>query len=102
MKSQALAILTCVLSGVAIILGLYCVFKSFNLGRKVNTVSDFVNGEVFSGRFHTILSNYFANEDNSKRLLEPTLPWLRDLLLSGQTQNISPRFKTEIGGFLWD
>lgn len=100
MKEKALAIVTCVLSGIAIILSLYCLFKNFNLSRKVHTVSDFLNGEVFSGRFHTILSNYFANPENTRPLLEP----LRELLRrpgetattdqSGPTQNFQ-----EVGGF---
>jgi hypothetical protein len=66
---------------IAIILVLYCMFKVWNLSRKVHSVSDFVNGEIFSSKFHAILSNYFADEEHTKMLLEPITPWIRELVM---------------------
>lgn len=71
-----------VMSSIAILLVLYCLFKVFNLSRKINSVSDFINGEVFSGKFHSILSNYFADESHTKLLLAPLMPWIREVVFT--------------------
>jgi len=79
-KANVFNIVSYVVGGIAIILVLYCLFKVFNLSRKIHSVSDFVNGEIFSGKFHNILSNYFSDESHTKLLLEPIMPWIREIV----------------------
>lgn len=77
---KAVHIVTYVCTSLTLIITLFCLFKTLNLRRKVESVSDFVNGEVFSTRFQTMLSNYFADVNNTKFVFEPVLPWFRDSL----------------------
>jgi hypothetical protein len=81
-KCSTANIVMYVLCGLTILLVLYCLFKVFNISRKINSVSDFMNGEVFSSKFHSILSNYFADEKHTKLLLEPLMPWIREVIFA--------------------
>ena len=64
-----LIVIVCILS----ILVAFVIFKIFNLSFKVNTVSDFVNGEVFSTKFYELVQNYFTNKEYVRELLDPVL-----------------------------
>lgn len=55
------------------ILMAFVIFKIFNLSFKVNTVSDFINGEVFSTKFYELVQNYFTNKEYVRELLDPVL-----------------------------
>jgi hypothetical protein len=35
-------------------------FKSFNTSRKISSISDFICGEAFEGRFKLLMDNYFS------------------------------------------
>lgn len=69
------------IGGITLLLVAFCLFKVFNLSRKVHSVSDFVNGEIFSTKFHQILTNYFSDETYTKLLLDPLTPYIKDVIL---------------------
>ena len=70
-----------VVCGLTCLLTLFCFFKVLNVSRKVHSVSDFINGEIFSSKFHQILTNYFSNEQYTKILLDPLTPYIRDVIM---------------------
>jgi hypothetical protein len=93
-----------VLGTVTLIIVIYCLFKNINLSRKINSVSDFINGEIFSEKFHSILSNYLSNPNHAKLLLEPLLPLVNEIITEkySSTKNTDRHFMTnEIGGLLF-
>jgi hypothetical protein len=67
-----------VCSSIAFLIAVFCLFKVMNTSRKINSLADFIHGEVFSVRFESLLTAFFADEKNTKIVLEPVLPWLRD------------------------
>lgn len=87
-----------VLCGVIILLMAYCLFKVFNLSRKVNSVSDFINGEIFSSKFHDILSDYLSNQTNTKLLLAPIMPWIREVVFNECHPQKKETHITDLGG----
>ena len=60
-----------VVVGLLFILVILLLFKTINLSYKVNTVSDFINGEVFSTKFYELVQNYFSNKQHVQDLLDP-------------------------------
>lgn len=64
----------------SVLISLFALFKCLNLSRKINSVADFINGEIFSIRFQSMLSNYFSDEKNRRFVLEPMVPWLDEVL----------------------
>ena len=74
-------IVSYVIGGVSILIALFCLFKVLAVSRKVQAVSEFVNGEIFSSKFHQILTNYFSNEKYTKLLLDPLTPYIRDVIM---------------------
>jgi hypothetical protein len=69
-----------VLNSIAVLLVVYCLFKVFNLSRKVHSVGDFVHSEFFSSKFSSMILNYFADATNARRVLEPVAHVLRDIV----------------------
>lgn len=73
-------IVTYVCCAISLLLSLFCLFKSLNLSRKINSVSDFINGEVFSTKFQSMLNNYFSDINNTKFVFEPIVPFIQEML----------------------
>jgi hypothetical protein len=78
--NQIQSIVNYVCCAISVILSAFCLFKVLNSSRKINSVSDFINGEVFSVKFQAMLSNYFSEPKNTKSVLEPIIPWIRQNL----------------------
>lgn len=78
--SSTPSIVSYVLNSIVLLLVLYCLFALWNMKRKVNSVADFVNGEVFSEKFQMMLNNFFANQTNTRRVFEPIASLMRDIL----------------------
>ena len=78
---QIAHIISYIVGGISLLIALFCLFKVLNVSRKVHSVSDFVNGEIFSSKFHQILTNYFSNEQYTRLLLDPLTPYIRDVIM---------------------
>ena len=90
------SIVAYVCCAIAIVLALFCLFKILNLTRKINSVSDFINGEAFSTKFHSLLANYFSDSKNTKFVFEPIVPFMKDILKEDhESSSLEP-----IGAFL--
>jgi len=69
-----------IVGGVCLLLVAYCLCVVFHMRRKLDSVANFAHGEVFSGQFYQALRNYLGHPDNARALMEPTLPYLRQLV----------------------
>lgn len=98
---QLCNIITYIVCGLTALLALFCLFKVLNVSRKVHSVSDFINGEIFSSKFHQILNNYFSNEQYTKILLDPLTPYIRDVIMKQcyRTEEAPPDVKDVAGVF---
>ena len=86
---------------VLLLLGGYLVFKMFNLSTSLKSVTRFLDGDVFSGRFHQVLDNYFAHNDNLQLLIHKILPVIYahtspDILLAPEEDKILEYSKEEV------
>jgi len=74
---------------------LYLFIHGMNLSKQVSQLADFVHGDVFSDRFHHMLSNYFSDENNTRCLTDPMTPLVADLVarLNRTNQNTDEQAK---------
>lgn len=68
-----------VLNSVTLIISIYLLFRVLNMSRKIHSVADFINSEVFTDKFNNLVLNFFADVKNTRKVLEPVAPLLRDL-----------------------
>lgn len=60
-----------------ILLGLILLcIKLFNLSYKITALNTFLEGQVFSSKFHQVLNNYFSQQENMEIILEHLFPLL--------------------------
>ena len=71
--STHVVVLYC-LFGLLLLLFAFVMFKVFILTTKVKTISTFLDGQVFSERFHHVISNYFSHSNNLDMLMDQILP----------------------------
>jgi len=62
------------LFGVLLLLFAFLLFKIFNISTKLKLISTFLDGEVFSERFHNVIDNYFSHSETIDRLMDHVLP----------------------------
>lgn len=70
---------------ISILVSLFCLFKVLNSSRKLNSLADFMHGEVFSVRFESLMMNFFGDDKNTKAIFEPIVPWFKERLQNSQT-----------------
>jgi hypothetical protein len=75
-------VITClVLTGVLVVFCVYLFLKVHNTSKRIVKLTDFMHGDVFSDRFHHVLSNYFLDNGNVKSLLvDPITPIVIDIV----------------------
>lgn len=66
-------ILYCLFGTILLLCG-FLLFKIFNISTKLKMISTFLDGEVFSERFHNVIDSYFSNSETIDRLMDHVLP----------------------------
>ncbi len=76
------AVIACfVLIGLLAVFCGYVFLKEYNTSKRIRQLTDFMHGDVFSDRFHHVLSNYFLDDGNVKSLLlDPITPIVIDIV----------------------
>lgn len=67
---------------------LFCIYllvKELNTVKRITKLAEFVHGDVFSDRFHHVLSNYFMDENNVKYLIDPITPLIHNIIITNKT-----------------
>ena len=66
-----------ILYGLIVVLFLVCaylLFQQLNAAASVKTITRFLDGDVFSNKFHNVMGNYFAHSENLDLLVNQLLP----------------------------
>ena len=74
------SIICLVLLGLLALFCGYLFLKTHNTSKRIVQLTEFMHGDVFSDRFHHVLSNYFLDNNNVKALMDPITPIVSDIV----------------------